>query len=110
MCVSEVDGCWCHVINSTVGLEKLPCDILMDIFRRQTDMKSIVSFAMSSKHIHDVLKRSRLFRLLHLPNTGAKQAVNPENQQVVRSLQADEHLCTVCWMCMTIFMAHCCEP
>ena len=84
------------------SLETLPYDLLEDMFRRQTDMMTIGSLAATSKHMHNILRGSHIIRLLQMPNRRARQAVTPENQQVVRSLQQDEHFCTVCWMCKTI--------
>jgi ribosomal protein L36 len=85
-----------------VEVENLPFDIWTEVFRMQTDMRSIVSLASASKHMCDILRRSGLIRVLKMSNTRAKQAVTPENQEVARSLRHDQHFCTVCWMCTTI--------
>jgi hypothetical protein len=85
------------------GLEALPDDILIELFRQQTDLRSIMALALVSKRICDVFKRSRLIRILNMPDSRPRHAITPENKQVVQSFLQNEHLCTMCWMCTAFF-------
>ena len=83
----------------------LPRDILFTLLAKQTDLKSIVSYAMTCKATYDIFLESNIIRKFAFPNSTAREACCSQNL-VMMTQQRNTHLCIVCVFCHEIIPVH----